>query len=69
MKVTHCDAVPAAGAVAGVVKAKLPATEPTPPLKTELASVWPNTMSVAVGGVVIVGVALVTVTLALVVAD
>ena len=39
VNVTSCAAVPAAGAVLGVVKAKLPATEAAPPLSVEDASV------------------------------
>ncbi len=46
----------------GVVNAKEPATLPTPPLKVELANVNPLQISPAVGTVVIVGVALFTVT-------
>ena len=62
VNVTLCAAVPADGAVVGVVNAKVPATLPTPPLSVELASVCPNVIPVAVGAVVIVGVALSTVT-------
>ena len=40
VKVTLCEAVPVAGAVPGVVKAKGPATEAAPPLRVELARVW-----------------------------
>ena len=68
VKVTLCEAVPALGAVDGVMKAKVPATEATPPLNVEEARVCPYVIAVAVGGVVIVGVALPTVTLAEVVA-
>ena len=56
-----------AGTVVGVVKAKEPGTEATPPLRVELAKVWPYEIVVAVGRVVISGVALETVTLTLVV--
>jgi hypothetical protein len=68
VKVTLCAAVPAAGAVAGAVKVKLPGTDATPPLKVELAIVWPKVIAVALGGVVMVANALSTVTAALVVA-
>ena len=47
-----------AGAVAGAVKVKLPGTDATPPLKVELASVWPNVIALALGAVVMVGIAL-----------
>jgi hypothetical protein len=40
-KVTDCEAVPAPGAVLGVVNAKLPPTDAEPPDKFEEASVWP----------------------------
>jgi hypothetical protein len=68
VNVTDCVVVPTAGTVLGVVKAKLPATLALPPLKIELASVCPDVMALAVGCVVIVGVAFSTVTLTLVVA-
>lgn len=55
VNVTLCEAVPAAGTMGGVVKAKLPATEAAPPLKLELARVWPWVMALAVGAVMIVG--------------
>ena len=60
MKVTPWLAVPAFGAVAGVVKAKVPGTEAVPPLTAESARVWPKVIAEAVGAV-IVGVALFTV--------
>ena len=60
MKVKLCAAVPALGAVLEGVKAKLPPTEPTPPLSVELANVWPKVIAEAVGAVVMVGVALLT---------
>jgi hypothetical protein len=53
--------------VLGVVNAKLPATLATPPLNVELASVCPEVIELAVGSVVIVGVATPTVTLTFVV--
>ena len=62
VKLTPCSAVPTFGWVVGVVKAKVPATLATPPPSVELASVCPNVIDVAVGAVVIVGVALPTVT-------
>ena len=58
VKVTLCEAVPALGAVAGAVKVKLPGTDPTPPLKVELASVCPKVIALALGGVVMVANAL-----------
>ncbi len=67
VNVTECVAAPTAGAVLGVVKAKLPATLPAPLLSVELASVCPEVIAVAVGRVVIVGVAFDTVTLTFVV--
>jgi len=56
--------VPALGAVEGVVKANVPGVDATPPLRVEEASVCPTAIGLAVGGVVIVGVALATLTLA-----
>jgi hypothetical protein len=41
VKVTLCDAVPAPGAVVGVVKANEPAGVEAPPDSVEEASVWP----------------------------
>jgi hypothetical protein len=41
VKVTLCEAVPAPGAVVGVVKVKLPAGVDWPPDSVEDASVWP----------------------------
>ena len=41
VKVTACKAVPATGAVLGVVKAKLPAGVEVPPVSVADASVWP----------------------------
>ena len=41
MKVTFWLAVPAFGAVELLVKAKVPATLAVPPLRVELARVWP----------------------------
>ena len=53
--------VPAAGTTSGVVKAKVPSTEATP-FKVESRKDEPTLIAVAVGAVVIVGVALSTVT-------
>ena len=39
VKVTACAAVPVAGAVLGLVKAKVPATEAAPPLRVDDARV------------------------------
>jgi hypothetical protein len=65
VKVTLCAAAPTAGVVVGVVNAKLPATEPVPPLSVEEASVCPYVIALAVGHAEgeTVGVALFTVTL------
>ncbi len=41
VKVTLCADVPAPGAVAGVVQAKLPATDAEPPVRVEEARVCP----------------------------
>jgi len=41
VKITDCDAVPAPGAVLGVVNVKLPPTEADPPDRVDEASVWP----------------------------
>ena len=41
VNVTPCEAVPATGAVLGVVKAKLPAGVEAPPVSVADASVWP----------------------------
>ena len=56
------------GAIESVVHANAPATLAEPPIKAELASVCPRVMATAVGGVVMLGVALLTVTLTVVVA-
>ena len=56
--------MPAPGAVLDVVHTKLPAGVAEPPLKVELAKVWPYVIAEAVGHVVTVGVASFTVTLA-----
>ena len=55
-------AVPAFGAVAGVVKAKVPGAEAVPPVRVEFASVWPKVIVDAVGAWVISTSALLTVT-------
>ena len=62
MKVTPWLAVPAFGAVAGLVKAKVPGTDAAPPLRVESARVWPNVITEAVGTSVISTSALLTVT-------
>jgi hypothetical protein len=49
--------------VLGVVKAKLPATEPVPPVNVEDAKVCPKVIVLAVGHTLTLGVALFTVTL------
>jgi hypothetical protein len=64
VKVTEYVVVPTAGLVVEVVHAKLPATEAVPPVSVELASVWPYVKLDAVGQALTVGVAFVTVTLA-----
>ncbi len=69
MNVTECVAVPASGAVSGIVKAKLPTTLPTPPLKVAFARVCPEVIALAAGSVVMAGVALATVTLTFAVAE
>jgi hypothetical protein len=63
VNVTEAVYVPALGAVEGVVKANVPGTDATPPLRVEEARVCPYVIGLAVGGVVIVGVALPTLTL------
>jgi hypothetical protein len=57
VKVTPWLEMPSAGAVAGVVKAKAPATLAVPPLSVEFASVWPIVIFDAVGVTLIIGVA------------
>ena len=61
-------AVPTFGDVDGVVKANDPGVLALPPVRLLSANVWPKVMPLAVGAALIVGVALPTVTLALVVA-
>ena len=63
VKVTLWLFVPALGAVEGLVKAEDPSTLPTPFVSVLLASVCPYVIGVAVGADVIVGAALLTVTL------
>jgi hypothetical protein len=67
VKVTLQEAVPAPGAVPGVVQAKLPAGVLVPPVSVEAARVWPKVMALAVGQV-IVAVALPVTTLTVLVA-
>ena len=62
MNVTPWLAVPAFGAVAGVVKAKAPGTEAVPPLRVESARGWPKVIAEAVGASVISTAPLLTVT-------
>ena len=66
VKVTPCEAVPMVGALEGIANAKLPGTEPAPPLSVELPSVCPKVIELAVGVEVIVVRALFTVTFTLV---
>lgn len=61
-------AVPTAGVVPGVVKANVPSVLAEPPVRLESAKVCPKVMPEAVGAVTMVGVALLVVTLAVVVA-
>ena len=55
------------GAVLVVVKANVPAALAVPLLSVELAKVWPYVIPLAVGATEIVGVALATVTITVVV--
>jgi hypothetical protein len=55
VKVTASVVVPVAGAVAGVVHAKVPGTDAEPPLSVDEASVWPKVIALAVGQVATVG--------------
>ena len=71
LKVTLCGAIPTLGTVEGVVKANVPATT-VPftlalPLSELLTNVCPKTIALAERPGLIVGVALLTVTLTLVV--
>lgn len=68
VNVTPWLAVPTAGIVPGVVKANEPPVLARPPVKLDKARVWPEVMLEAVGAVVMVGVALLVVTLTVVVA-
>ena len=52
VKVTLWLVVPVAGNVVGLVKAKVPETEPVPPVSVELARVCPKVRDEAVGAVV-----------------
>lgn len=60
VNVTPLLAVPALGAVLGVVKANVPTVLAEPPVRSESAKVSPKVMSEAVGAVAMVGVALLT---------
>ena len=62
VNVTPWLAVPALGAVAGLVKAKVPGTEAAPLLRVESARVWPKVIAEAVGASVISTAPLLTVT-------
>ena len=68
VNVTPWLAVPALGAIEGVVKTKVPAVLAVPPDSVELASVCPKVIPLAVGATLIVGVALATAKLTVVVA-
>jgi hypothetical protein len=65
LKVTPWLAVPAFGAVEGVVKVNNPSTLATPPLNMEESNVCPYPIDVAVGITVIIGVALFTARIAM----
>jgi hypothetical protein len=67
VKVTLWEEVPALGVVVGAVNAKLPATLAAPPLRVLLDKVCPYVIAPALGAALIVGVALLTVTLTVVV--
>jgi hypothetical protein len=60
VNVTPWLAVPALGAVLGVVKANVPSVLASPSVRSESAKVSPKVMSEAVGAVMMVGVALLT---------
>ena len=62
VKTKLCALVPMPGVVFGFSHAKVPATEATPPLSTEAASVCPKTMGEAVGLVLMAGLACATTT-------
>ncbi len=49
--------LPEFGMVVGLVQAKLPGVEAAPPVSVEALNGWPAVMLLAVGGVVMVGVA------------
>ena len=68
VKVTPWLAVPTTGTVLDAVKEKEPVVLAAPPDSEALDNVWPYVMAAAVGAALIVGVALLTVTLADVVA-
>jgi hypothetical protein len=67
VKVNDWFAVPTLGVSFGKVKAKVPFTLAMPLLKTELLNDCPKVIELAVGAVVIVGVAFATVTVTFVV--
>ena len=62
VKTKFCVVVPVSGAVLGFSQVKVPSTEAAPPLSVEELSVWPAAMGVAVGLVMMLGVAGATVT-------
>ena len=62
VNVNPAENVPVApGMVPGVEKANVPAMDPAPPESVEADNGWPKVMALAVGAVVMVGVALLTV--------
>ena len=69
VKVTPWLAVPALGALAGLVKAKVPGTEAVPPVRVESARLPPKVIAEAVGASVISTAALLTVTFTVEVAE
>jgi hypothetical protein len=58
VKVTLCEEDPKGGTVVGVVKAKPPGTDATPPVSVDEARVCPTVMALAAGHVDTVGVTL-----------
>ena len=58
---TDCAFVPRGGMVAGAAKVNPPGTEAVPPLRMELLKACPSLMALAVGQVVTLGVAWLTV--------
>jgi len=66
VNVTFCVEMPSVGTIPGDVNAKVPGTLVVPPVNTELASVWPDPITEAVGATLIVEATWLTVTLAVV---